>query len=62
MKIQFTVFWLDTQREIYGDDSYYVLGELMGSFNTELEAVNYIEFLNLKSHQSCTIVKIYTGN
>lgn len=62
MKITFVVFWLSQERKIYGDDSYYVLGEYMTSCNTEEAAVKYIKSLNLGFNQLCTILKVYSGD
>lgn len=61
MDIKYTVFWIGTQREIYGDDSYYVLGEWMGCFNSHEEAVEFIKTLNLTAHDTCTILTVYSG-
>lgn len=33
MKEIFVVFWLSTERKIYGDDSYHVLGGMDGSIS-----------------------------
>jgi len=60
MELKYVVFWINQERKIYGDDSYYVLGEWMASCNTNEEAIAYIEKLNLRSHQCCTILPIYS--
>jgi hypothetical protein len=62
MTVKYVVFWLDTERKLYnGDDSYWVLGELMSSFDTEQEAIEYIGKLNLRPEVKCTILKTYSG-
>lgn len=61
MKLVYAVFWLGQQREIYGTDSYYVLGELMSIFNTQKEAVECIKELHLRVNELCTIVPVYRG-
>lgn len=58
---EFVIFWIDTQREIYGDEQYYVLGELMGTYDTEEEAE--LAILEMQSpgriRQMITILPIY---
>lgn len=61
MELKYVVFWIDTQREVYGDDSYYVLGEWMTACDTYEEAVEFIKTLNLKRNNYCTIMPIYGG-
>lgn len=58
---EFVIFWIDTQRKIYGDEQYYVLGELMGTYDTEEEAE--LAILEMQSpgriRQMITILPIY---
>ncbi len=61
MKIEYAVFWLGTQRKIYGDDSFYVLGEFMKSFKTKDEAIEYCKELNPSYGTLLTILEIYTN-
>lgn len=61
MNINYVVFLISTKREIYGDDTYYVLGEKIASFKTEKDAENDIKSLNLKTTEECIILKTYSG-
>jgi hypothetical protein len=61
IELKYAVFWLSKQREIYGDDYYYVLGELMNVFDSHDEALKYVKSLNLGMMNTCTIMPIYFG-
>lgn len=60
MEKKFVVFCLGKQREIYGDDSYHVLGERMGQWDTKEEAIEHINRLDLKHYYSCTILEVWS--
>ena len=62
MTIKYSVFWLGKQREIYGDDFYFVLGDLMASFDTYEDAIKYMEDLELSQITICTIIKTFKGD
>lgn len=59
MKKKYGVYWLTTQRKIYGDDSYYALGTLMGTFDTIKEAEIKIKSIN-STNALLTIIPIYS--
>jgi hypothetical protein len=61
MKLKYVVFLLDTQREVYGNEVYYVLGECIKAFDTQDEAVKHIETLNIKGANFYTVIPIYSG-
>ena len=61
MNKRYVVFWISTQREVYGDDSYHVLGEWMANFDSIDKAKEYIGSLNLSPRDNCTIIEIYSG-
>lgn len=58
MKKEYGIFWLSQQRELYSDDSYYVLGELFGVEKTEEEALKRVEKIISETHL-ITILPIY---
>ena len=59
MKAEYAVFWLSQVRNIYGDDSHYVLGECMGIYDTMEEAKDLIDKLNATIGNLLTIVEVY---
>ena len=60
MKKQFAVYWLGSQREIYGVGSYMVLGTTMGHYNTKEEAEEYITQERFKTARAVlTIMEVY---
>jgi len=61
MEKRFGIFWLSQQREIYGDDSYYVLGMLWKIVDTNEEAENEIVKINLRDQNLVTIIPVYSG-
>lgn len=40
----------------------YVIGMLLGKFDTEEEAVSFIQTSNQSAFQDCTIIKIYNNS
>lgn len=62
MKKRFGIFWIGTQREVYGDDSYYTLGMIWKIADTEEEAENEIKGMNLKDRDLVTIIPVYSGD
>lgn len=61
MKKKFGIFWIGTQREVYGDDSYYTLGMIWKIVDTIEEAENEIVKMNLKSKDLVTVIPVYSG-
>jgi len=62
MKKRFGIFWIETQRKIYGDDNYYTLGTLWGIVDTEEEAISEIKKINPYPNKKnlITIIPIYS--
>jgi hypothetical protein len=58
---KFGIFWIGTQREVYGDDNFYTLGMLWKVIDTYEEAEEEIIKMNLKPNNLVTIIPIYSG-
>lgn len=61
MKKRFGIFWIGTQREVYGDDRYYTLGMLWKIVDTEDEALTEVKKMKLEERNLVTIIPIYSG-
>jgi len=61
MKKKFGIFWIERERKIYGDDSYYTLGTIWKITDTIEEAENEILEMNLKSNDFITVIPIYSN-
>ena len=61
LKTRLGIFWIGTQREIYGDDSYYTLGTLWRVVDTKEEAEEEIKKMKLKKRELVTIIPIYSS-
>ena len=59
MKKRFGIFWMGQQREIYGNDSYYTLGTLMGIVDTEEEAEEQIRKMKVTSCSLLIILPVF---
>lgn len=56
---KYAIFWIDSQREMYSDDSYHVLGTNFGIFDTYDDAeIKAKELAN--DRNMITILPVYT--
>ncbi len=62
MKKRFGIFWIGTQCEVYGDDSYYTLGTIWKIVDTKEDAEKEIKEMNLKDRDLVTIIPVYSGD